>query len=299
MIPRPFRERYADLADDSDAFFSCLEQMPPKSFRVNTIKSDVDEVRERFREYGIGIKQMPWCQEAFTSDEHDIGSTLEHFLGKIYAQELVSMLPPLVVKEELGSLVLDACAAPGSKTTQLAALMGNKGTLIANDISYKRIKALRFNLEKSGVLNTLVTNQDLRFFPDLRFDSILLDAPCSSEGTARKNPKLFNVWSEKHVRGHSRLQKQLITRAFDLLKPGGLLVYSTCTFSPEENEEVVTHLLAERDARIEPITIPGMRTSQGIEGWRNKEFDPEVKKAVRIWPHHNDTGGFFIARFRK
>ncbi len=299
MIPRTFRERYADLVDDADAFFSCLEEMPPKSFRVNTIKSDVEEVKERFRGYGIDVKQMPWCQEAFVSEEHDIGSTLEHFLGKIYAQELVSMLPPLVIKEQLGSFVLDACAAPGSKTTQLAALMGNKGTLIANDISYKRIKALRFNLEKAGVLNTLITNQDLRFFPDLQFDSIILDAPCSSEGTARKNPKLFNVWSEKHVRGHSRLQKKLISHTFDILKPGGVLVYSTCTFSPEENEGVVTHLLSEREAKVEPIEIHGMKTSAGIEEWRGKAFDPDVRKSVRIWPHHNNTGGFFLTRFRK
>ncbi len=298
-IPKPFRERYAGIVDDPGLFFETIEKLIPKSFRVNTIKSSSREVRENFEGYGIKLRQMPWYPDAFVSDEPNVGSVFEHFLGKIYLQELVSMLPPLVLKNELGDYVLDACAAPGSKTTQIAAMMQNKGTLVANDISYSRIKALKFNLEKAGALNTVITNQDLRFFPSSSFDSIILDAPCSSEGTVRKNSKLFNIWSEKKIHGHSSLQKQLVLKAFDLLKSGSAMVYSTCTFAPEENESVIDHLLQKREAKLEKIKIPDFRLSPGITEWNGKEYDPEIEKVARVWPHHNDTGGFFLAKVRK
>jgi NOL1/NOP2/sun family putative RNA methylase len=298
-IPNTFRERYEQLVDDPEAFFSCMNTYAPKSFRANTIKSSPDEIRERFESYGIGIRQMPWYEDAFVSEEPEVGGTLEHFTGKIYIQELVSMLPPWALRDELGGFVLDACAAPGSKTTQLSALMQNRGVVIANDLDYGRIKALRFNLEKVGAINALITNQDLRFFPKMEFDSVILDAPCSSEGTIRKNPKLFSSWNERKVRGHSKLQKHLILKAFDLLRPGGAMVYSTCTFAPEENEGVVSYLLEKREAKLEGIPIPGFKTSPGIGEWKKDKFHDEVRKCARIWPHHNDTGGFFMAKVRK
>lgn len=299
-MPASFRERYSELASDPE-FFACLETQLPKSFRVNTIKSGRQEIMERFAEYGIRIKQMEWYGDAFVSENPDIGGTLEHFLGKIYIQELVSMIPALAVKKDLekASSVLDACAAPGSKTTQLAAIMKNQGRIIANDLSYSRIKALQFNLQKAGALNTIVTNQDLRFFPNQQYDVVILDAPCSSEGIIRKNDKLFRSWNEKRILGHSRLQKQLIVKAFDLLKNGGKMTYSTCTFAPEENEEVVAHLLSERDAKIEKIGLPGFRFAKGTAKWRNREYPTEVEDCARVWPQHNDTGGFFVAKVVK
>ncbi len=211
------------------------------------------------------------------------------------------MLPPLVLKEHLhnAKYVLDGCAAPGSKTTQLAAFMENCGTIIANDINYNRIRALKFNIEKTGTLNTIITNLDLRFFPKSEFDIILLDVPCSSEGTIRKNPILLSKWTEKRIPGHANLQQQFILKAFDLLKPGGYLVYSTCTFAPEENEGVINWLLERRPATLEQINIPQMKIENGIPEWDDKKFDPEIIKTVRIWPHHNDTGGFFLAKVRK
>ncbi len=300
-IPGPFRERYGPMVDDEEEFFASLLRPLPKSFRVNTLKGRAEEVKERFHSYGIGIEEVPWYPDAFISENPEIGSALEHFIGSIYLQELVSMLPPLLVREELGraGLVLDACAAPGSKTTQLAALMENQGVIVANDIAYSRIRALRFNLEKTGTLNTVITNYDLRHFPKMQFDVILLDAPCSAEGTARKSPALFSTWSPRSIPGHARLQKQLIVKAFDLLAPGGSLVYSTCTFAPEENEAVVSWLLEKRPAALEKIEVPHIRLSSGIQAWKEKEFHSEVGKTARIWPHHNDTGGFFMAKVRK
>ena len=300
-IPNKFKERYKYLADDKEAFFSRLVQPLPKSFRVNTLKVSVKEVKKRFADYGIGIKQAPWYSDAFVSEDPEIGLTLEHFLGHIYIQELTSMLPCLVVREELKKArsVLDACAAPGSKTTQMAAIMDNKGMIVANDINYNRIRALKFNIEKVGALNVVITNQDLRFFPESQHDVILVDAPCSAEGTIRKSPEIFSFWSEKKIYGYANLQKQLILKAFDLLTPRGILVYSTCTFAPEENEGVVDYLLKERPATLEQISIPKIKLTPGITEWNGKSFNTEVKKAIRIFPHHNDTDGFFLAKVRK
>lgn len=301
-IPEPFRARYCPLVDDEEAFLSSLGRRLPKSFRVNTLKSQPAVVAERFLGYGIGITPVPWYEDAFICDNPDAGFSLEHFTGAIYLQELVSMLPPLLIRDILpdARMVLDGCAAPGSKTTQLAALMGNKGTIIANDVSYSRIRALKFNLEKAGALNAVITNRDLGAFSDVQFDAVLLDAPCSAEGTIRKNWEVFDAWSEREVQKYARVQKQLIVKAFDLLKPGGTMVYSTCTFAPEENEAVVDELLkARQDARLEPITFNGLKTSKPLGSWDGAEFSAEVSKTARIWPHHNDTGGFFLAKVKK
>ena len=303
IIPKKFEERYKDLADDSEKFFSCLESRLPKAFRVNTIKADKKKVLDNFSQYGIEIKPVSWYPQAFIADNFSIGNSIEHFMGHIYIQELTSMLPAVVASAEISakSLVLDACAAPGSKTTQIAAFMENKGCIIANDIDYMRTKALKFNMEKMGVLNTIITNCDFRFFSfKNKFDIILLDSPCTSEGTIRKNKSVLSSWSEKKIFGMSRLQKQFILKAFDLVKEDGLIIYSTCTFAPEENEEVIQHLLENRkDAKIERIKLDGFKLSSGIDEWNGNSFSEEVKKSSRVWPHHNDTDGFFLAKIRK
>ncbi len=299
--PKPFCERYCPLVDDEDAFLSSLSRPLPKSFRVNTLKARAEEVMQRFSGYGISLSRMPWYSDAFVSERPDIGASLEHFTGAIYFQELVSMLPPLLVRAEAASarMVLDGCAAPGSKTTQLAAFMGNRGTLIANDVSYPRIRALKFNVEKSGALNVVITNRDLNAFPNLGFDAVLIDAPCSAEGTIRKNGEIFDTWSEKEIPKFARVQRGLILKGYDMLAPGGVMVYSTCTFAPEENEAVVDALVREREARLEPFSFEGFRTSAALGDWHGHSFDAQVGKAARVWPHHNDTGGFFIAKVRK
>lgn len=299
MIPDRFRERYSQIVDDPDAFFRCICQFVPKSFRVNTIKSDRKTVLERFAGYGMNIHGVPWYEDAFISESLEIGSTLEHFAGSIYIQELASMLPPLLMRKELedARLVLDGCAAPGSKTTEIAAFMKNRGTIIANDTDFDRIRALKFNLEKCGVLNTIITNMDLRKYPPREFDAIFIDAPCSSEGTCRKSESLLRSWSERFIKKNSDTQKGLITKGFDMLAPDGAMIYSTCTYAPEENEAVLDHLLKSRsDARIEKISVPGLRCAQGITGWEGRSFDDQVRNAIRIWPHMNDTEGFFLAK---
>lgn len=293
-IPKLFKERYSSIISD----FEILSKPLPKAFRINTLKTNIEEIKERFQKYNIKITPLEFYQEAFISDSPEIGKTLEHFLGYIYSQEITSMLPPLTILEELkdANVILDACAAPGSKTTELATL--TNATIVANDLDYSRIGALKHNIERIGAINTIITNLDLRRIRDLEPDIILLDAPCSAEGTTRKSPEVFSYWSMKDILKHSNLQKQLILKAYELLKPGGTLVYSTCTFAPEENEEVIEYLLNKTDAKLEKINLK-IKTREGILNYNNKEYNKEIKKCIRIIPEDNNTGGFFIAKIKK
>src|SRR3989338_3444270 len=254
--PRGFSKAIAKIASRYSSIappglLEAMQTQPAKAFRL-TAKATPDTAKAL---EAFGIEPVQWCQGAYTAKDLGVMKSLEHFTGQIYFQDLSSMMPPLLA--DLSGPVLDACAAPGSKTTQLSALMGNKGVVVANDIDYRRIKALAFNVEKSGCMNVVVTNYDLTRarFPPV-FSSVLVDAPCSSEGIICRNPLVANSWSESKPRQASLLQKKLALRGFDLLAPGGTLVYSTCTFAPEENEAVVDFLLGERQASVEEVKEP-------------------------------------------
>ena len=302
-IPDKFIDRYREIVDDPDAFIDSIHKYLPKTFRINTLKAERKLLLERFKSYGFNLVEASWYSDAFTVDSLEIGSTLEHFLGWIYIQEFTSMTPPLLVLEELknANFILDCCAAPGSKTTQIAAIKENLGTIVANDKDFGRIRALRFNLEKTGVLNTIITNKDLLNLKSQNpFNLVFLDAPCSAEGTIRKSFGVATMWNENLIKFHSALQKKLILKAYDLLENGGTMVYSTCTFAPEEDEEVLTHLVQNREgAKIVPSKIDGFKTSKPLDSFGSKVFDSQVKNALRIWPHHNDTDGFFLAKVVK
>lgn len=301
-IPRDLMAHYGPLVDDPDGFEQALLQPLPRSFRVNTLKATSEEISERYSKYGIALQTAPWYADAFISPECDPSPTLEHFLGKIYIQELTSMLPPLALRAELegAPLVLDACAAPGSKSTQIAALLRDRGALVANDKDFSRIRGLKHNLSKAGAQNVVITNQDLADFPAERlFDVILLDAPCSSDGTIRKNPAQLKRWTPERALRFSSQQKHLIKVAFDLLRPGGTLLYSTCSFSPDENELVVSHLLTRREAELLPIELDGITLTDGLTQWSNEQMSEELIKTKRVWGHHNNTGGFYLAKIRK
>jgi 16S rRNA C967 or C1407 C5-methylase (RsmB/RsmF family) len=196
--------------------------------------------------------------------------------------------------------VFDACAAPGSKATGIAAAMGDRGTVVANDASLGRLSALRSNADRLGVTALAVTNRDARSY-DLdafgfdTFDRALVDAPCSCEGTVRKNPDALDGWSEEGIRDRSRLQRGLLTRAIRLTRPGGVVVYSTCTFAPEENEAVVDHALDETDCRVLPFDPP-IEAAPGVTAWGDRSYARAVERTRRFYPHLNDTGGFFCAK---
>jgi 16S rRNA C967 or C1407 C5-methylase (RsmB/RsmF family) len=178
--------------------------------------------------------------------------------------------------------------------------MDDRGTLVGNDNSLGRISALRHNAERLGVTNLVVTNQDARNFStrELAFDTFdraIVDAPCSCEGTCRKNPTVLSEWTLDHVRQIAGIQKGILRRAVQATRPGGSVVYSTCTFAPEENEAVLDHVLDAEECRLVDFDTP-LETSPGVTEWEGVAFDPSVERARRVYPHQNDTGGFFCAK---
>jgi len=293
-----FIERYEKI-DDSDEFYKYMAKPLRPSIRVNTLKARVEDVVESLSER-FELEPINWCEEGFFINTEDVGSTIEHQLGLIFSQEASSMIPAVVLDPKPNMLVLDMAAAPGGKTTQIAQYMKNEGCIIANDVKVDRLNILISNLQRCGVLIARVTMKDGRFFRRFKdkFDRVLLDAPCSNVGMIRKNFKYLKMWRLKDVISLSRLQKELIMAGYQALKPGGILVYATCTLDPLENEEVINHLIMNTDAEIINIDLPVKRTKPILK-FEDKEYDKEIKKCLRIHPQDNDTEGFFIAKIMK
>lgn len=259
----------------------------------------------RLEEEGFVLKSIPWNKWGFwVEDKGDValGNTPEHFLGYFYVQEASSMIPALVLGAKEEETVLDVCAAPGSKTTQMAEMMENTGLVVANDTNISRIKALRYNLDKGGVVNTIVTRMDGAKLnrSGIEFDRVLVDAPCSCEGTVRKDWKVLSHWSEPLIFNLSRLQKHIVLNASQCLKSGGVLVYSTCTLAPEENEGVVSYLLDKvKGLSVERVEVDGLKTRDGVCEWQGDRFNEDVRDCARIYPQDNDSEGFFVAKIKK
>ncbi|MGM0604877.1 MAG: RsmB/NOP family class I SAM-dependent RNA methyltransferase [Halobacteriota archaeon] len=293
-------ERYTPLVDDREGFLEACARPLPSVVRVNPIKATRERVREAFEAESIGHDQIEWNDQLLKLDERGPGTTWPYFHGWIHGQEEVSALPVTVLDPDPGDRVWDACAAPGSKTTQLSAAMGDRGIVVGNDSNLGRLSALRHNAERLGVTNLVVTNQDARNFSlkpfDFdRFDAALVDAPCSCEGTCRKNPTALDDWTLDHVHGVAGIQKEILSRAIQATRPGGTVVYSTCTFAPEENEAVIDHVLEHESCSVVPFDPP-LETAPGVTAWETDSFDPAVEATHRVYPHLNDTGGFYCAK---
>ena len=312
----PFIERMQKLLPDKkdyEEFLNIIQNQPQNSIRCNTLKISPEELKKKLESKGWKISQ-PWkSHKEVMIIENDlapgeIGRALEHLIGYYYVQELVSMLPILALNPQKDELVLDLASSPGSKTTQMASLMKNTGTIIANEISMGRLRILASNLERCGATNTIITRKDgvalcermKKFKPEMQFDKILVDAPCSGEGTLRSSPKTYLMWNPKTIFNLSRLQKQMITTAFEILKPGGEMIYSTCTHAPEENEEVVDFLINEfkNKVQIEKISLP-IKCRPGLTKWQDSKYSKEVNKSCRIYPQDNNTEGFFLCKIKK
>jgi len=292
-------ERYEPLVDDFEAFRAACERPLPSVVRVNTLETTVARARQALDAEGIDHEPTGWHPGLLTLAGQP-GANWPYVHGWLHGQEEVSVLPARVLDPVPGERVWDACAAPGSKTTQLAALMDDEGLLVATDDSLGRIAALRSNAERLGVTNVAVTNEDARIhslkpFGGEPYDRALVDAPCSCEGTVRKNPDTLEEWTLDHVRGIAGAQKGILRRAVQATRTGGTVVYSTCTFAPEENEGVLDYVLAEEPCRVVEFDIP-LASAPGVTGWNDAEYDPSVARARRIYPHLNDTGGFFCAK---
>ena len=293
-------ERYSVLVDNPLEFAEAIHKPLKQSFRINTLKGDKENILEQLKNYDSEITEVPWNDNAYVSQLNNLGSSLEHFVGQIYIQELTSMIPPLIVKDVIdNNTILDCCAAPGSKTTQIADMMQNQGHIIANDSRHTRLKSLRGNLDRLGVTNATVTLRDFKSFPNPEADLYLVDASCSSEGTIRKKNAVARMWTEKDYKRFTKLQKGLLNKACEMAPSGSTIVYSTCTFSPEENERVISEIIDNQPVKVENIGINGLKTSPGITEWNGKRYNKEVEKCMRIWPHHNDTDAFFVTRLEK
>jgi NOL1/NOP2/sun family putative RNA methylase len=295
-----FFNRYSKI-DGSREFIEFMLKPLRQSFRINLLKVDTGEVVESLSK-NFELEQIPWCNEGyfFYEKEKRVTKTIEHQLGLIFSQEASSMIPAIALDVKPGMLILDMAASPGAKTTQIASYMENEGCIIANDVKYSRINILISNLQKCGVVNAVVTMVDGRSFSkhENKFDRVLIDAPCSNVGMIRKNFKYLKLWNLREVEALSRLQKQLVRAGYKALKPGGVLVYSTCTLDVKENEEVVDALLSTTNAEIEEIKLP-VNARPGITEFEGVEFNKEVKRCLRIHPQDNDTEGFFVAKILK
>lgn len=269
-------------SDWNDMFLDYLKKPRRKSIRVNTLKISPDIL---FRKFKCDHEKIKWCRSGYYVNLNRPGNTIEHTIGYIYVQEASSMIPAEALEVCDGMSVLDLCAAPGSKTTQIAEMNVN-GTIVANEFDGKRIKALVSNINRMGVSNCIMTKYDGCSFPQRNFDRVLADVPCSEVGTARKNNEILKIWNVNYVKRISNLQKKLILSAFECLKKGGVMVYSTCTTTTEENEDVVEFLLEKRsDACISKIklNIKCEKTEYGI----------------RLYPWHNDTECSFVSKIEK
>jgi NOL1/NOP2/sun family putative RNA methylase len=305
-----FQEYIKKIIPESEMqeFLKFCEKPTRKIIRCNTLKISPEKLKKRLEKKGWKISQVKNFPEAMIIESElqpgELGKSIEHQTGLYYIQELSSMMSPLALSPGKEDFVLDLCAAPGSKTTQMSMLMENFGLIIANDVKIDRLRALVTNLERQGCMNVITTRMDGVQFcerakqKNLSFSKILLDAPCSGQGVIRTDNKVWNMFNENMIKGLSGMQKKLLASCLSILKQNGILVYSTCTFSPEENEEVIQFALDNFPVELEEFELP-LKTREGLKTWKNKVFFQDINKCKRIYPQDNDTEGFFVAKLRK
>lgn len=296
-------ERYKEIIDDWDAFQAALKRPLPTCIWANPLKTTPEKLEGILWREKIEFEPLPWRVGAYRlRNVHRPGNRIPAILGLYLIQEEVSMIPVEFLKLEPGLRVLDACAAPGNKTAQIASMMQNRGTVIANDRSFRRLRPLGRTLDRLGVVNTAVMTYDAAAFPEKigTFDRVLTDVPCSCEGTARKvdTPKEA---TQSDFDALNATQKAILLKGLHLLRPGGRLVYSTCTYAPEENESIVHQALGEagEDFTLLPTELEGFSGQPGLVEWQGARFDRRLKNALRVYPHHQNTGGFFVATFAR
>lgn len=278
-LPVEFRKKYETLLGaDSEKFFQSFDEPAVSAFRTNPLKAQLPDYSEK-------IPHLEWSYYGKVS-----GKSWEHVAGLVYSQEPAAQIVGQVAQPQPGMKVLDLAAAPGGKSTHLLSYLKNTGLLVSNEISQKRSKILVENIERFGARNVVVTNESAdrlaRVFPKF-FDLIVLDAPCSGEGMFRKDPAAIQYWDSDYPSQCAVLQKEILESALEMLAPGGQLVYSTCTWSPEENEDVVAWLLEEYPLSLLPVEkINGM-----VEGIAFPE-------TARMYPHHFKGEGQFVAKFQ-
>lgn len=300
-LPERFEKKIKTiLKDEYDDYIKCYEEKRLYGLRVNTAKISVEHFKEICP---FEIRPIPWINNGFYYDGESVqpGKHPYYYAGLYYLQEPSAMTPADRLPVSPGDKVLDVCAAPGGKATELGAKLGREGVLAANDISSSRAKGLLKNLEVFGIPNMLVLSEEpgkLTGYFQEYFDKILIDAPCSGEGMFRKEKKMMKAWEEHGPEFFSKLQRSIITQAAQMLRPGGMMLYSTCTFDPLENEGTIEYLLEQ----YPQFQILEMEAYEGFchglpEVTASKDSD--YGKTVRIWPHKMHGEGHYLALLQK
>lgn len=298
-LPQDFKDKMKILMEEgSDDLFASYEQPESKGIRTNTLKLTPEKLSQKLP---FETQDVTWCDEGFYIDnEIRPGKNPYYYCGLYYVQEPTAMAAVEALAPEPGDWVLDLCAAPGGKSTQIAAKLQGQGLLIANELVNSRAGVLSTNIERMGIANAVVTNE----FPERlvdsfyqSFDKILVDAPCSGEGMFRKDPGALSDWSLERVSRCAGKQEKILETAHRLLKPGGVLVYATCTFSPEENEQIIEAFINKYSYKLESIELTGLEDHGRVE-W-TRENTKSIEKALRIMPMKVKGEGHFIAKMVK
>jgi NOL1/NOP2/sun family putative RNA methylase len=294
-------ERYRDLIPDWQAFLECIGSEEPSCLRLRNRKAPGDLVKQHLEELGFEFSPVVGLPDFLKLERgpYSLSKTLAHWLGWFYIQESVMGLPALALDPQPGDRVLDLCAAPGGKTSHLADLMGGSGTIVAVEPSRDRLKKLVGNLYRLGLPEVLAVAADGRTFPGgATFDRVMVDAPCSAQGTLRRKGGKLPLRPPEFVAYISGVQEALLRRAAAMVRPGGTIVYATCTFDPSENEAVVSRVLEDLPLDVEPIDLP-LPHEPGVTKFENLKFDPRLERAWRVYPYHLDSGGLFMVRLRR
>ena len=294
ILPEEFKKRMSDyLGDQFDAFIATFDEPALKGIRLSTMKVAPEEQEKIVSELQSDIKRVPWTSCGFYSDAEYSGKDPYYHAGVYYPQEPSAMLPAEVIAAKPGEIILDLCAAPGGKACRIGEDLKGRGIIVANEINSERSKALNRNIERTGITNCIILNESpdniARCLPTF-FDKILIDAPCSGEGMFRRDPKAVKSWENYGPMGVSKLQYEIITEAAKALKPGGSIVYSTCTFAEIEDEGIISRFLADHPD-IEIVPHPEIKGITHI-------MEGPMKGCMRIWPHLSAGDGHFCVHLR-
>lgn len=298
-LPEEFKKRMQKLlGNEYQEFINSFSEPRHYGLRVNTLKINADTFKDM---YPYALEPVPWTANGFYFSEGERPAKHPYYhAGLYYIQEPSAMAPGAVLGAKPGEKVLDLCAAPGGKSTQAAADLAGSGILVANDVSKDRVKALVKNIENFGVKNAVITNETPSRLAEVFtgfFDKVIIDAPCSGEGMFRKDPEAAKKWAFYNIETCASIQKDILCDAAKMLKPGGYLIYSTCTFAPEENEGKIEEFLKHHPS-FKLVDIPKKNgLSPGRPDWVNGR--EELKKCARLWPHKVKGEGHFIALLQK